>query len=85
MLYVFEGATLGGQIIGRHLRDGLRIDRGNGAAFFGGYGDETGAMWMRFSRHVDTSSIIDTEAAVGAAVETFEKLQVWLDAALARP
>ena len=85
VLYVFEGATLGGQIIGRHLRDGLHLHSGNGAAFFGGYGDETGAMWRRFSHHVDTSPILDTETAVGAAVETFETLQVWLDAALARP
>ncbi len=83
--YVFEGATLGGQIIGRHLRDGLRIQSGNGAAFFSGYGNQTGAMWKRFSHHVDASSVIDTEAAVCAAVETFEKLQAWLDAALARP
>jgi heme oxygenase len=32
-LYVLEGATLGGQIISRHLQRTLHIDAINGAAF----------------------------------------------------
>lgn len=85
VLYVVEGATLGGQIIGRHLRDRLGLDAARGAAFFNGYGARTGAIWKRFSHHVDTSPLIETDAAVSAAVETFETLLSWLDFSLTRP
>ena len=84
VLYVLEGATLGGRVILRHLGAALGLDAAGGAAFFSGYGDGTGAMWTRFSRHVDAASAIDTDVAIGAAIETFETLTVWLDAALAR-
>lgn len=47
-LYVVEGATLGGQLIKRHLEQHLGLTPDNGAAFFGGYGAETGPMWKRF-------------------------------------
>lgn len=80
VLYVVEGATLGGQIIGRHLRDGLGIAASSGAAFFTGYGEATGTMWMRFGDHVNRSTTIDTKTAVDAAVDTFRTLTVWLEA-----
>ncbi len=83
VLYVLEGATLGGRIILRHVDAALGLDAAGGAAFFSGYGDATGAMWTRFSRHVDAASAIDTDVAIAAAIETFETLTVWLDAALA--
>src|SRR5262245_32466583 len=38
-LYVMEGATLGGQIINRHLKQHLGISPDNGGAFFNGYGE----------------------------------------------
>ena len=82
MLYVIEGATLGGQIIRRHLRDGLEIEAASGAAFFTGYGVTTGAMWQRFVDHVNESTTIETEAVVGAAVDTFQTLTQWLEASL---
>jgi heme oxygenase (biliverdin-IX-beta and delta-forming) len=47
-LYVMEGATLGGQIINRHLKEHLGISPENGGAFFNGYGAETGPMWKEF-------------------------------------
>ncbi|GAC1394817.1 MAG: biliverdin-producing heme oxygenase [Polyangiales bacterium] len=84
VLYVVEGATLGGRIILRHLRGALELDAARGAAFFAGYGERTGEMWTRFSRHVDESPSIDTERVVGAAVETFDKLRSWIDTTLAR-
>ena len=85
VLYVLEGATLGGRFIVRHLRETLALGPTTGAAFFGGYGDRTGSMWKRFCIHVDTSLLLDSEEAVSAAVETFEKLLVWLAATSARP
>ena len=36
--YVLEGATLGGQVVGRHLRENLNLSPENGAAFFNSYG-----------------------------------------------
>ncbi len=41
-MYVLEGATLGGQIIGRHLREKLNLCPANGAAFFNSYGEQVG-------------------------------------------
>lgn len=84
VLYVLEGATLGGQIICRHLSKQLRIDAQSGAAFFSGYGERTRAMWADFSQHVDRSSSLETPALLGAAVETFDTLETWLSVSLAR-
>ena len=52
VLYVLEGATLGGQIINRHLRDRLGVEPGTGASFFSGYGPKTGEMWKEFGQTV---------------------------------
>lgn len=46
--YVMEGATLGGQIISRHLKTSLGLDAENGAAFFNSYGPNVGPMWREF-------------------------------------
>lgn len=80
ILYVIEGSTLGGQIIRKHLRDRLELDAASGAAFFTGYGATTGAMWTRFVDHVNHSTTLETDAAVRAAVHTFETLTEWLEA-----
>lgn len=78
VLYVLEGATLGGQVIGRNLQAVLGLGKSNGAAFFAGYGDQTRAMWLRFSEYVDGSGALDTEAMIDSAVGTFETLRSWL-------
>ena len=80
-LYVIEGATLGGQVIGRSLKASLGVDATNGAAFFSGYGVETRPMWQRFAAHLDQEAALDTELVVTSAVDTFDKLRVWLVAA----
>ena len=46
-MYVVEGATLGGQVISRHLAK-LGIGPNNGGCFFNGYGTRTGEMWKSF-------------------------------------
>ena len=81
VLYVLEGATLGGQVIARNLQAALGLGATNGAAFFIGYGDETRAMWRSFSQHVDRSAALDSEVAITSALDTFEKLRCWLVAA----
>lgn len=47
-LYVLEGATLGGQVISRHLRQRLAITPDTGGAFFNSYGEQVGPMWKKF-------------------------------------
>jgi heme oxygenase (biliverdin-IX-beta and delta-forming) len=47
-LYVIEGATLGGQIITRHLKQNLGVTFENGGSFFNSYGDRVGPMWKDF-------------------------------------
>ncbi len=56
VLYVLEGATLGGQIINRHIREHLGVAPGSGATFFNGYGPRTGEMWMEFCQTVNSYS-----------------------------
>lgn len=47
-LYVMEGATLGGQVITRHLREHLDLTPERGGAFFNSYGPNVGPMWKSF-------------------------------------
>jgi len=65
VLYVLEGATLGGAVIARMSR-GLDISR----AFFGAYDS---ARWRAFKAFVD-----DHGADSAAAVATFETMEAWV-------
>lgn len=71
-LYVVEGATLGGQLISRHLAT-LGIGSANGGRFFTGYGIRTGEMWKSFQVRAAGHCITDEEidAAVHGARWTF--------------
>lgn len=75
-LYVIEGSTLGGQVITRHLKQKFDLDETNGAAFFSGYGKETGKMWNGFREAVTTfaESSSKHEEIIAGANETFEKI-----------
>lgn len=79
--YVLEGATLGGQVIGRHLRRHLSLSPTSGAAFFGGYGESTGTMWRLFV--ADLAAAAPTEAdqadVVAGARATFLAIERWLE------
>ena len=81
-LYVLEGATLGGQIIGRHLKKNLALDEDRGCAFFCSYGDEVGLMWKCFretlSSHCSKHGKTEEEQLVISARETFVSLDYWL-------
>ena len=75
-LYVIEGSTLGGQVISRHLRQKFNLDAGNGAAFFSGYGVETGKMWNVFREKITefADGDVDHEEIIKSANETFKKI-----------
>lgn len=47
-LYVMEGSTLGGRIIGNMIGRQLNLHSEAGLSFFIGYGDDTKKMWKRF-------------------------------------
>jgi len=81
-LYVLEGATLGGQIISRHLKKNLALDEDRGCAFFYSYGDEVGLMWKSFretlTSHSSRRGRTEEEQLVKSACETFVSLDYWL-------
>lgn len=72
--YVMEGATLGGQIIMRHLKEHLDLTPENGGSFFNSYGAQVGPMWKEFimitTQFAEKND--DDEPIVNAAKETFD-------------
>lgn len=76
-LYVIEGATLGGQVIKRHLESHLGITPENGGEFFSGYGDMTGKMWKDFGSVItafaENQSVDDT--IITSAKNTFDSFR----------
>lgn len=75
-LYVLEGSTLGGRVIGKHITavHGLL---GDGLAYYSGHGNRTGAMWAAFRSRLDSFEG-EADAVVAAATETFDALRIWL-------
>ncbi|MGE8451123.1 MAG: biliverdin-producing heme oxygenase [Pseudomonadales bacterium] len=81
VLYVLEGATLGGQILRREMAARLGLNADNGAAFLDIYGADTGRRWRDFiaclsSRYLDSD---EREAVVMAAQATFDCFERWLE------
>ncbi len=78
--YVLEGATLGGQVITRHLRREIGIEPEQGGAFFASYGALVGPMWREFVALLDTFpvSVDEQSALVESARATFAALDDWL-------
>jgi heme oxygenase len=79
-LYVLEGSTLGGQIIGRELARRFGIDELTGASFFLSRGPRIADMWKEFSsvirKYADNPD--RQQLAVQAARETFSGLETWM-------
>jgi heme oxygenase len=76
--YVLEGATLGGQIIARHLEAALGLRDGCGYRFFRSYGPEVGPQWQAFRAELlRASSPVNDPIIVRAARGTFEILHCW--------
>ncbi|MBC8012307.1 MAG: biliverdin-producing heme oxygenase, partial [Burkholderiales bacterium] len=79
-LYVIEGATLGGQVITRHLLATHGITPETGGAFFAGYGAETGPQWQAFGAMITTAAerLGGENEIIASANRTFETLARWL-------
>lgn len=76
-LYVMEGATLGGQVITRHLKLELGLTPENGGAFFNSYGSNVGPMWKSFGAALTAfaRSCETDEEIVDAARQTFDSFR----------
>jgi len=78
-LYVLEGATLGGQIISRHVRRTLGLTPETGARFFHGNGARTAGMWRTFRAALDgfAADPATADAVVESANATFRSMRRW--------
>lgn len=78
-LYVVEGATLGGQIIGRQLSQNLAVTPERGGRFFASYGENVRAMWASLGAtliaHANTADI--ETSVVQSACDTFSAFIRW--------
>lgn len=83
--YVLEGATLGGQLVRRHVQRTLALGPETGCAFFSAYGDRVGPMWRAFTATlasaVDHGPCAPDEVLAGAR-DTFDAIAAWLGDAL---
>jgi heme oxygenase (biliverdin-IX-beta and delta-forming) len=80
-LYVFESATLNGQIVVRHLNSRLGINPGFGGTFFNSYGDNVVGMWRDFGQQLKAyaSQPALKEAVIRAATDTFICMDQWMN------
>lgn len=80
ILYVIEGATLGGQVLRRVVGERLGIDADNGGAFLDVYGKATGPLWKEFLTRLSSVQTPEQRArVVESAVATFLCFERWLE------
>ena len=81
-LYVLEGATLGGQIVARHLLASLGLTADSGASYFSGYGVDTGPRWKAFCGLLTAyaARTDDQDDIVAGANATYATLSAWMRA-----
>ena len=79
-LYALEIATLGGQIIARHLNRAFGVRPGAGCSFFDSYGNQAVAMWHDFGQQIKRYAVTNEieEAMARAAIDTFVGLEQWM-------
>jgi len=75
-LYVLEGATLGGNVIKKHILANPNFQGAeDGLNYYGVYGEELGSKWKTFVSILNESvPEADYEACVNSANETFDNL-----------
>ncbi|MBN7816303.1 biliverdin-producing heme oxygenase [Algoriphagus pacificus] len=75
--YVFEGSTLGGRMIYKHVEDKLALTANSGASYFFGYGEKTGMMWKEFLEALNSfeSENQQGDAIIAGAKHAFLKIK----------
>lgn len=82
VMYVMEGATLGGQVLRRIIADRLGVDADSGGEFLDVYGRDTGRLWKAFLKQLaDFDTPLHNAELVQSACFTFECFQTWLERA----
>lgn len=77
VLYVIEGATLGGRVISRHLSQHLGLSASHGACYFNAWQLQS---WPRFRQWVERQEYsIEPRLAIAAAQSVFSGLRAHLD------
>jgi heme oxygenase len=76
-LYVIEGSTLGGAVIGKALEQAPWAP-GGGIRYFSPYGRMTAARWRQTLGVLEASHPGEDDVVVEAALRTFELLGRWL-------
>lgn len=87
-MYVLEGATLGGRVLRKLLRNRLAIDAAAGGAFYDGYGESTEQRWNEFGAALNDycdRTEQRRDSAVAAATATFTAIGSCLTAPLPFP
>ncbi|VVO15181.1 biliverdin-producing heme oxygenase [Pseudomonas fluorescens] len=80
VMYVLEGATLGGQTLRNQLFSRLGVDEHNGARFLAVYGTATLPMWRGFLACLyEVHDPVERAASVAAARAVFEAFEGWLE------
>ena len=83
-LYVIEGATLGGEVISRHLHEHRELGPTSGVRFFNGYGDAVTTrnnwqMFCSFANSIETNKNLRASAKL-SAIHLFELIESQLNA-----
>ncbi|MFJ3487905.1 biliverdin-producing heme oxygenase [Pseudomonas sp. NPDC090202] len=82
VMYVMEGATLGGQVLRRLVQDKLGIAADSGGEFLDVYGRDTARLWKAFLARLSDFDDHDQHGeTVEAACATFGCFEDWLDRA----
>lgn len=80
IMYVMEGATLGGQVLRRIIAQRLGIDADSGGEFLDVYGRDTGRLWKAFlQRLAEFDHPHHNPQVADAACATFACFAQWLD------
>ena len=80
-LYLFEGATMGGQILARCLQSNLGLTPDHGTAFYSSYRHLTGARWQTFKAALNASVVEEAlfaDEIVATAQATFRAMNLWM-------
>lgn len=79
-VYVFEGATMGGRVIARHLQATLGLGVEDGAGFFLPYGPDPEPHWRAFREGLcaAAASAAARDRVIASATATFEAFGRWL-------
>ncbi|MEN5032650.1 MULTISPECIES: biliverdin-producing heme oxygenase [unclassified Pseudomonas] len=80
VMYVMEGATLGGQVLRRIIANRLGVDADSGGEFLDVYGRDTGRLWKAFLKQLaEFDAPLHNAEVVQAACATFHCFQTWLE------